>query len=360
MEGSDSILTNRSDEQWTAAQVALGTVSRVIEELLHRLPANSSLYDATSLDTIRCAQSVFILECILRRSNREVPRLDHINRLAGVDSSTIEADWNHYARADNNPVDLGVQQYCLQLFLIWTRTIAYLDTFRTNTGTKPWQTSSEYQSILQELYSFETTFAQEHRVGNLRLEDRTAQELESHRTYWAPWFTMQFLFHAIQALANHPLIHITRIGGDMGFHPPSFSQQTADQARLHAGWVSRLVRACHEKNFQIFDPFIGHLVAAVSTVQLFFMDDRSSQAANEAMDCHRTCEAFLKTMAESWPQLRNTVSFTFRIVIHCADKCVRSAVLSNLLTVPHPPLSLLTSIARAPMGLFTIQSIQPS
>ncbi|GAM82210.1 hypothetical protein ANO11243_001890 [Dothideomycetidae sp. 11243] len=302
------ILVSIKNEEWTQAQVALGVASRIMDELLAAIPPRRGLSNSRSLDTIRCAQSVFTLECILRRSSRDSPRLDRINQIAGVTAASKANGRSRAANSESTPSDLGVQQYCLQLFHIWSRTIAYLDTFRVATEVKPWQPHSEYQCIMQELYAFETSFAQEHRVGNLRLEDRTTGELEEHRAYWAPWFTMQFLFHAIQALANHPLIHITKVGGDFGFRPPSFSQQTADQARLHAGWVTRLVRACQEKQFQIHDPFIGHLVAAVSTVQLFWMDDRSSQVAHEAIDCHRTCEAFLAAMADRWPHLRNTVS----------------------------------------------------
>lgn len=270
------------------------------------------------MDIIRCAQSVFILECILRRSSPDMPRLDRVNHLIGLKPHAKTLGPFRGPNAEHTPLDLGVQQYCLQLFLIWRRTISYLDLFRTASTAKPWQPESEYQTIIQELYVFETSLAQEHRVGNLRLEERTNDELEEHRSYWAPWFTMQFLFHAIQALANHPLIHITKLGGDLGFRPPSFSQQTADQARLHAGWVTRLVRACQEKNFVIHDPFIGHLVAAVSTVQLFWMDDRSDQIAHEAIDCHRTCEAFLGSMAENWPHLRNTVSRLFPLQCYVA------------------------------------------
>ncbi|KAF2157799.1 hypothetical protein K461DRAFT_290076 [Myriangium duriaei CBS 260.36] len=301
------VLVSIKNEEWIQAQVTLGIVSRIMDELIATVSPKKVFGNNRALDIVRCAQSVYILECILRRSSRDTLRLDRINQIAGVSAATKPISAPRAANAENNPADLGVRQYCLQLFTIWSRTVAYLDTFRAPADPKPWQPGSEYHTIMQELYSFEISLAQEHRVGNLRLEDRTTGELEEHRSYWAPWFTMQFLFHAIQALVNHPLIHITKVGGDLGFRPPSFSQQTADQARLHAGWVTRLVRACQEKHFHIHDPFTGHLVAAVSTVQLFWMDDRSDQIAHEASDCHRTCETFLGTMAERWPHLRNTL-----------------------------------------------------
>jgi hypothetical protein len=118
---------------------------------------------------------------------------------------------------------------------------------------------------------------------------------------------MQILYHAIQALINHPFLHIVRGRGDQARRPPSFLQHTVDQALLHSSWIAKIISLCEKKNFRLNDPFLAHLASVGATALMFFLDSGDAQLVAQADFGFKTCYRFVQRLSTTWPHLQNTV-----------------------------------------------------
>ncbi|KAK6823807.1 hypothetical protein RU639_006240 [Aspergillus parasiticus] len=108
------------------------------------------------------------------------------------------------------------------------------------------------------------------------------------------------------ALLNHPLIHV--LGHDCPgtkrntFKPPSFIQRTIDQALLHSGWTSRLIRIADDIGIQVNDPVICHQVVISATVHWVFSFASDSIIAERAISDLDQCRKFVNNVASYWPR----------------------------------------------------------
>lgn len=118
---------------------------------------------------------------------------------------------------------------------------------------------------------------------------------------------IQILYHVIQALINHPLLHIVRKRGDRAKRPPSFLQHTVDQTLLHSSWIAKIIRPCEDEGFGLNDPFVTHLTSVAAATLMFFLDSSDDQLASQATFGFNTCYAFVKKLSKQWPHLRNTI-----------------------------------------------------
>ncbi|PNS18886.1 hypothetical protein CAC42_5425 [Sphaceloma murrayae] len=254
-------------------------------------------------DVTRCCQSIFILKSIVVRAGSTFERLLKLPALiAPPDNGPLVSAGGNPPR----PKDLGIVSYNVHLFSIFSRAVAFVQSFGMGGSAEHWRAQSIYHSIIEDLHHFETTLSQAHRVRKLGFEQRTSGDLEHRRLYWAPWFMMQFLFHGVQALINHPLLHVVDQRKQASFRPPSFNQHTADQARLHAGWVVHLLKATSEKKFDLYDPFISFIVSTTATVFLFWLFDKDERVADEAATSFRSCLDHLRSRIDRETHLRST------------------------------------------------------
>ncbi|KAF2227059.1 hypothetical protein BDZ85DRAFT_57917 [Elsinoe ampelina] len=290
----------------TAAQISFTSASIIFDEITDRSVRHRHGPDSDD-DLLRCCQSIFILKCMMVRKNSTFERRPALPpQLAPPKPPALVETEN----GNPQPADLGLMAYTVNLFGIFTRALAFVQSFGTPAQAEHWHADSNYHSIIQDLNNFETTLSQEHRVKRLRFEQRTIEEIDHQRLYWAPWFTMQLLFHGIQALINHPLLHLVEQRREACFRPPSFSQHTSDQARLHAGWIIHLIRAAAAKDFELHDPFLAFIAATTATVYLFWTFDKDKKAAEDALISFRTCVDFVRSKAEGESHLRFTVCFS--------------------------------------------------
>lgn len=242
--------------------------------------------------------------------------------------------------------DLGVTAYCLQLYSIWTKAISFLKDARDGSTDAAWTHTSKYHEINASLYEFETKMAQTHRYQKTRFDDRPREQLQQQREYWSSWLTMQLLFHAIQGLINHPFIHVA--GRHNTFQPPSFVQNTVDQAILHAGWILKIIDACDEQDFGINDPFIGHLVAMTATIFLFLLNAKDTDLVSQASAGYHHCFSFVLELSKKWKHLRHSVN-KLKLLRHGSNASHQPASTSfnSVNTAPHS----IHATARAPSSL---------
>lgn len=217
--------------------------------------------------------------------------------------------------------DDGIITYVFKLLSIWGDLTTRLKRMRTDPQEKGWESTSAYQQTRAQVFELERTYPQKHRFDWLGIEDRTAEDMAADRQYWDPWILSQMLIHGVQALLNHPVLHFFR-RTDQTVRPPSFQQQIVDHSILHSRWIVRLIELCQEKNFQISDPFVGHMVASTATVLFFLSFSKDEQLATKAMENFDKCEQFVAELGQKWPHLLHTVNIlnpSFHQCVDCAD-----------------------------------------
>lgn len=271
---------------------------------------------ANSADLSRCCWSIFILDRIHGSSFRILPAISDETILpetppcaARPETSVAIANAAHDLGDPATPEekDDGINSYALQLLSIWGRLMSYLKTIRQGSLEDAWIANSSYQQIKAEMSRLETVFPEAHRFKNARFHDRTTEELTRNRDYWAPWVFAQCIYHTIHCTLNHPFLHVATIHGRQRLRSPSFLQHTVDQAILHSASVVYLVDLCEKNGFQIFDPFVGHLVAIIATAQFFLQFSKDSPLAARAFRDFEKLRQFVGHMADDHGHLVHTV-----------------------------------------------------
>lgn len=204
--------------------------------------------------------------------------------------------------------DLGVHAYSLQLFSIWGAAMSYIRCVKDGEAEDAWSPQSQYYEVSTRLFTFETKFAQIHRFQQNRFQDLDLEALEQRREYWVRWLLMQFLFHAIQGLINHPFLQIASRSKRQGFQPPSFLQNSVDQAVLHSSWILKLIEVCEKRGFRVNDPFVGHLAAVTATIYLFLLTAKDPDLAAQAKLGFDGSYSYIQSLSNDWPHLQHTVS----------------------------------------------------
>ena len=215
----------------------------------------------------------------------------------------VDVESSHIPLVD----DLGIHAYCLQLLSTWGHLMSYTRRIKDGDIETPWAPNSAYQNLVAEMCQFETALPEVHRFRLARFQDRSMAELEAHCQYWTPWLFLQFIYHGIRGLMNHPLFHLVRAEERQSGRSPSFSQHVIDQAILHSGWVIFMIDTCEEKSFLVKDPFIGHLVAITATIYVFLTSSKDEALSSKARRAFDKCFAFVEVMAAQWDHLRHTV-----------------------------------------------------
>lgn len=200
----------------------------------------------------------------------------------------------------------SIDRWHFRLLSIWSHAMIFLGDVQKGQCKAAWLETGPYQGIVLELYSFEANVNDFHSFRNVQFARRSSAELQSDRSYWAPWVSSQILYHAIQALIHHPFLHLMK--RDRLKPPPSFVQRMVDQLLLHSSWVTRCINLCDEQDFQINDPFMAHAAAVVATGYLFFLDANDSELAQQARQGFQSCYDFIQRLSTKWSHLKNTVS----------------------------------------------------
>lgn len=190
---------------------------------------------------------------------------------------------------------------------VWSDALDLLKVGENNRLPSPWADESPYRKIVAKLYDFETDLLQVHRVRHMRPDLRSLDDLQVDRVYWNTWFSVQILFHAVQAMINHPVLHIAGISRSQHRRPPSFLQHAVDELFQHSGWVKKLIDLGAEKDFQFNDPFIAHVTAIVATGWMFFINSDDPPLAKQAELGFEACYTFVEGFTIEWPHLKHNV-----------------------------------------------------
>lgn len=212
----------------------------------------------------------------------------------------------------------GIFSYCINLLSIWGKAMEYRENMRLGQSEDAWVASSTYSHMVEEIYRFEISLPQIHRFKNLGLSSRSPDDIAQYREYWASWLLLQTTFHTTHALLNHPIFHVLghERSGNKGsnLRPPSFVQNTIDQAILHAGWTSQLIGISNDLNIEINDPIIGHQVIVCATVHWIFSFASNAAVAERAISDLGKCQQFIVEIASRWPQFGGKVFFIHPVI----------------------------------------------
>lgn len=204
--------------------------------------------------------------------------------------------------------DIGITSSCIHLISTWGKLRSYLHRLRQAEVEKPWLPESTHTKLSLELLEFESQYSRKHLLHNVGFATRTALEVSQQSEYWNPWMTTQIIWHAAQAILNHPFLHLIVLRSQDEI-PQSclFLQQKVEMALYHAGWLFRIIRMS-SGIMEIVDPLIGVAVAATATVQWLFQFSKDTRVARRAQDDLCWCDEFLSNMAFTWPHLSHSVS----------------------------------------------------
>ncbi|RAL10692.1 fungal specific transcription factor domain-containing protein [Aspergillus homomorphus CBS 101889] len=270
---------------------------------------------STRDDQTRCCWSVYILErafapgpLLLGVSSHPLAQLGYPTSPPRPRSLVANDDGSVPTAFASNAADLGIHAYCLQVTELWYKVLGYLRQRLANPTDDPWLVSSPHHTLVAQYYEFETGISQLHRYRNVGFHTITPTELLQHKEYWTAWLYLQMTFHAGQALLHHPLFHITHVRrASSKFQPPSFLQQTIDQALQHSGWPTRLVRTWEQHGVEINDPFLGHLIATCASIHWMFQFASDKTIADSARRDFAQCQRFLTGLMTRWPHITGMV-----------------------------------------------------
>ncbi|RKK11324.1 hypothetical protein BFJ66_g17187 [Fusarium oxysporum f. sp. cepae] len=290
------------------AWMTIGTASR-LEALRQarrrhagcRIPGQ----DASS----RCYWSVFILERIFGVSERlTVVNLEAAPKyLSSYPTPPSNFHNGHDLDQENSRAPskyVGINAHYIRTLMIWTKVVSYLHEIRSGRRETPWLSDSTYAKLNVEILDFDTELYPAHRLKNRGLSGRLHTELSKVQEYWYPWLIVQIASHAPLALINHSFLHLGVMPTKDGrLQSGTFLQQTVDLSLFHSGWVLRILSIFETLPFQLKDPSVGHLVAAVATIPWIFQFARDPRVSMRAREDVRNFVALLEQISSSWPHL---------------------------------------------------------
>ncbi|OCT51150.1 hypothetical protein CLCR_08205 [Cladophialophora carrionii] len=304
-------LNEIEDGNMKGAWMTVGVAARLA--VCSGLMSSAAKGAVVTADHSRSYWSLFILDRIHGSSFRSVPAISTDDAVPEMPPSARRPEYLGLTSPNDleepqaaEEKDAGINSYALQLLSIWGRLMSYLKTISQGVLEDAWTANSMYQQIKAEMARFETVLPEVHRFKNARFRERDISELERHRHYWASWVFTQCIYHATHCTLNHPFLHIARIRGQRRLRSPSFLQHASDQAALHSAWVVLILSSCEERDFKIYDPFIGHLASVIATAEFLLQFSKDEALAAKSASNFSILRRFVERMATSHPHLQHT------------------------------------------------------
>lgn len=266
----------------------------------------------------RCFWSI----CLLRRLHGEDV---HILEFASQDSLTKYPKSTGTApditKIDNSGIEVriargmkdeGIVSYILLLSETFSRTAGYVKRRGKPSDFPPWSPQSEYSKIIALQMESETRVPYIHRFKFSGLAERSADDLQSNRDYWGPWFLNQFMYHTILCLLNHPLLLSLSLRNHRSTIPEIFLQHSSDMISTHTSWIVYFVRYFEEKGFRISDPFLGYCAAVVATIELQLSFTEDEGIRKDKQERFESCLGFVQELGKEWPHMAKMVCLTYK------------------------------------------------
>ncbi|KAL4893432.1 hypothetical protein BDV59DRAFT_192981 [Aspergillus ambiguus] len=199
----------------------------------------------------------------------------------------------------------GIWNYMVQLASLWNEVQQYVSHCASGDTTPPWAVESGYTIIGAHLMDIETRFPTTHRYDSMRFQEQSVEELHRDRGYWSPWLYLQFTYHAVHSVLNHPFLYSWRPQQSAQLAVPNtFWKTSSELALIHTTWTVRLIDMVTEKDYQLSDPFLGHTVAIAASIHIYYCRATDPAVRESAQRKVETCLNFLGDLATRWPRCR--------------------------------------------------------
>ncbi|KAH8797961.1 putative C6 transcription factor [Xylogone sp. PMI_703] len=201
----------------------------------------------------------------------------------------------------------GIWTYMIQQSSLWREVRNYIAHCADGNPKPPWAPDSEYAVIGAHLMDLETRFPTYYRYDAARFSEHSTEELQRSREFWSPWLYLQFTYHAIHNVLNHPFLYSSRPNNNSITMtvPNTFWKTSSEMAFIHSSWTVRLVDMVIEKEYQISDPFIGYTVAIAATIHLYYCRTVDSRVRSLAQTKLAKCIKFVEELGAVWPVCRS-------------------------------------------------------
>ncbi|KAE8349668.1 hypothetical protein BDV28DRAFT_140745 [Aspergillus coremiiformis] len=288
----------------------------------------SSIHSSLAMDLAQCANLASESHIVLSPAAREERRrcfwsICLLKRLHGIEfddldirdgssppypeSSTMPQPLSPNDMADGARTtdlkDQGIVAYVIMLSEVFAKTARYVRRHGKPTNVPPWSSQSEYSKIITLQMDLETCVPYIHRFKPASLSERTLEDLQANRNYWAPFFLNQCLYHTILCLLNHPLLLSLSLRNFRSTIPEIFLQHTSDLISSHTTWIIHFIKYFEEKSFMVSDPFLGYSAAVVATIELQLSFTENPAIRQEKRDRFLKCVSFVQKLGEKWPYM---------------------------------------------------------
>ncbi|KAH1391303.1 hypothetical protein KXW40_005949 [Aspergillus fumigatus] len=194
------------------------------------------------------------------------------------------------------PDDTGIWSMTVHFGWVWSKVRTYVSDCANNRLREPWRHESMYSMVLSDLTEIENQTPLCHRYDHVRFYDRQPDELIVNRAYWIPWLKLQFMYHAILIVLNHPFLYImaSRHNPNLAI-PNSFWRRSSELVLLHATWIVRMIDMLSDKDVRLTDPFFAHVAAIAATVQLYYCCAGDPRLKYKSRADLARCRVFLRS-----------------------------------------------------------------
>ncbi|CAG7997731.1 unnamed protein product [Penicillium nalgiovense] len=198
--------------------------------------------------------------------------------------------------------DMGIWSLAAHFGWVWSRVRIYVSDCARNRLKEPWRHDSMYAMVLSDLTEIENKLSQCHRYDSVKFYERTAEELRLSRNYWTPWLKLQFTYHCILTVLNHPFLYIvaSQFNDNLAI-PNAFWRRSSELVLLHATWIVRMIDMVSEKKLRLIDPFFGHAAAIAATVHLYYCCAADPRLKYKSKVDFTKCRRFLKSFVSFSP-----------------------------------------------------------
>ena len=192
-------------------------------------------------------------------------------------------------------LDIGIWSFAAHFGWGWSRVREHVSKCSKKQFTEPWRPDSMYAKILADMTDIENKMPWCHRWEPAKFHERLPDEISLKRDYWIPWIKLQFTWHTILTMLNHPFLYImaSRHHPNLAI-PNTFWRKSSEVVLLHATWIVRMIDLVSEKQALLVDPFFAHAAAIAATVHLYYCCAADIRLKQKSMCDFSKCQAFLK------------------------------------------------------------------
>ena len=113
---------------------------------------------------------------------------------------------------------------------------------------------------------------------------------------------------ALSYVRNHPFVIFMKTRKTRRRVPRTFLQKSYEDSMIYSNWVVTHISDMTEANLELYDPFVGHLVAISASIQLEHTLSKNPIVAESCQRKFDRCRDYIRRVSKIWPSMLNTVS----------------------------------------------------